>query len=480
VEELRARGYAGRITLVGAEDRPPYDRPPLSKKVLTDGVDPSLRADFAALDVDFRPAETATGLDTPAPDEVPLVHGSALITDRGKHPFDCLVIATGAVPITLPGPGPQRFLRTLDDALALRALFRPGLRLAIVGAGWIGAELATAATAARCLVTVVEAAPAPLTAALGAEAGSRTAPWYERAGAELRTGTAVRSVEYGGLALADGGWLATDEVVTAVGVRPAVGWLAGSGVAFDNGVAVDPGLRASLHGVYAAGDCAAFESLRFGGRIRVEHWDSALHAPEVLAANILGDAEVYDPVPYFWSEQFGRMLQYAGHHQATDTLVWRGDPAAATWSACWLSGAGSSAAGPSAAGPSAAGPSAAGPSGRPSGARLTAVLTVDRPRDLLQGRRLIAAGAEVDITRITDPGIPLKDCAALQTVSRRGPCCGEFCWPARSACTAMPAGRASPKPAKDPAARAPLTTSARPSGAFRPLRAAAGRQQNPS
>ena len=400
MEELRSRGYAGRITLVGAEERPPYDRPPLSKKVLTDGVDPSLRADFAALDVDFRPAETATGLQTPpvlgdAPGADDWVaRDSALVTDRGKHAFDCLVIATGAVPVTLPGPGPQRFLRTLDDALALRALFRPGLRLAIVGAGWIGAELATAATAAGCRVTVVEAAAAPLAAAVGTEAGSRTAPWYERAGAELRTGTAVASVEHGGLALAGGGWLPADEVVTAVGVRPAVGWLAGSGVAVDNGVAVDPGLRASLPGVYAAGDCAAFESVRFGGRIRVEHWDSALHAPEVLAANILGGAEVYDPVPYFWSEQFGRMLQYAGHHTAADLLVWRGDPAAATWTACWLSSAGS-------------------PGGRPSGARLTAVLTVDRPRDLLQGRRLIAAGAEVDLRCITDPAIPLKDCAAL-------------------------------------------------------------------
>jgi len=372
VEELRARGYSGRITLVGAEDRPPYDRPPLSKKVLTDGIDPSLRADFGKLDVDFRPGESATGLTD-----------SALVTDRGEHDFDCLVVATGAVPVTLPGPGPQRLLRTLDDALALRALLRPGLRLAIVGAGWIGAELATAAVAAGSLVTVVEAGPAPLSAALGATAGARTARWYESAGAELRTGTAVRSIEHGGLALDGDGWLAADEVVTAVGVRPAVGWLAGTGVALDNGVAVDSRLRASLPGVYAAGDCAAFESARFGRRLRVEHWDSALHGPEVVAANILGEPAVYDPVPYFWSEQFAKMVQYAGHHDAADSLIWRGDPDAAGWTACWLTGA-----------------------------RLSAVLTVDRPRDLLQGRRLIAAAAEVDPARLSDPAIPLKDCAA--------------------------------------------------------------------
>jgi NADPH-dependent 2,4-dienoyl-CoA reductase/sulfur reductase-like enzyme len=373
VEELRARGYTGRITLVGAEERPPYDRPPLSKKVLTDGVDPSLRADFAALDVDFRQGEVAVGLEAPR---------SVLLTDHDKYSFDHLVLATGAIPVALPGPGPQRFLRTLDDALALRGLFRPGLRLVVVGAGWIGAELATAAAAAGCLVTVVEAGPAPLAAALGAEAGAHTASWYEQAAVELRTGTAVEAVERGGLTLAGGAWLPADEVVTAIGVRPAVGWLAGSGLALDNGVAVDPGLRASLPGVYAAGDCAAFESVRFGKRLRVEHWDTALHAPEVLAANIAGGSDVYDPVPYFWSEQFGRMLQYAGHHTPDDQLVYRGDRRTASWTACWLSAA-----------------------------RLTAVLTVDRPRDLLQGRRLIAAATEVDVTRLLDPATPLKEAA---------------------------------------------------------------------
>ena len=395
VEELRRRGYPGQITLIGAEDRPPYDRPPLSKKVLTSGVDPALQADFAALDVDFRPGETAVALEAPAssardtapPDPAApapaasAARDAAVITDHDKYPYDNLILATGSVPVALPGPGPQRFLRTYDDALALRALFRPELRLAIVGAGWIGAELATAAAAAGCRVTVVEAGPAPLAGALGAVAGARTAPWYEQAGVELRTGTAVESVELGGLALA-GGWLAADVVVTAIGVRPAVGWLAGSGVALDNGVAVDPGLRASRPGVYAAGDCAAFVSLRFGKRLRVEHWETALHAPEVVAANILGGVEVYDPVPYFWSEQFGRMLQYVGHHTAADRLVWRGDPAAASWSACWLAGETS---------------------------RLTATLTVNRPRDMLQGRRLIADGAEVDPDRLADPGIALKD-----------------------------------------------------------------------
>ena len=376
VEQLRERGFAGPITLIGADQRPPYDRPPLSKKFLAEpDLDPSLKADFVALDVDFRPDEAAAGL------------GDELVTSRGAYPFDHLVLATGALPVALPGDGRQRFLRTYDDALALRDLLKPGqrrktLRLAIVGAGWIGAELATAAAAHGARVTVVEAGPAPLAAAIGAPAGAQTARWYAEAGVDLRVATAVEAVRPGGLALVGGGQVEADEVLTAVGVRPATGWLEGSGVRLENGVAVDAGLRSSRSGVYAAGDCAAFDSRRFGRRLRMEHWDVALHQPDVVAANILGGDEAYDPVPYFWSEQFGRMVQYAGYHGDAESLLWRGDPAEPTWSACWLAGG-----------------------------RLVAILTVDRPRDLLQARRLIAAAAPVDVSRLTDPEIPVKTAA---------------------------------------------------------------------
>ena len=380
-EELRARGYSGGIIMIGAERRPPYDRPPLTKKFMTGEIDDtSLRADMTALAVDLRLGETATGL-----------RDGALGTDRAEYAFDALVVATGATPVRLPGPGPQRVLRTFDHAAALRSVLRPGLKLAVVGAGWIGAELATSAAKKGCEVTVLEAAPAPLASALGAEAGSRTVPWYSAAGVDLRLGQLVESVEHGGIALPGGGWLAAAEVVTAVGVRPEVGWLAGSGVLLENGVAVDEGLRASVPGVFAAGDCAAFWSRRFGGRIRVEHWDSAIHAPEVVAANILGGSDRYDPVPYFWSEQFGRMVQYCGHHTGADRLVWRGDTEGRNWTACWLAGG--------------------GPAG--TGERLVAVLAVARPRDLLQGRRLIASGTPVDLVRVADPAVPLRDAVAV-------------------------------------------------------------------
>ena len=370
LEVLRARGYSGAVTLVGAEKRPPYDRPPLSKRVmLGELADTTLREDLDGLGGEVRLGETATGLEP-----------GLLRTDQGEHRFDRLVLATGATPIALPGSGPQRFLRTLDQALTLRELLRPGLRLAIVGAGWIGAELATAAAARGCRVTVVEAAAAPLTAAVGAEIGALTAPWYATAGVELRLGQPVESVEPGGLALAGGGWLAADEILTAVGVRPEVGWLKSSGVALDNGVAVDEQLRTSVPGVFAAGDCMAFWSLRYGRRLRFEHWDVALRSPDVLAGNLLGGTAVYDPVPYFWSEQFGRMIQYVGFHGAAERMILRGDPTERRWAACWLAGD-----------------------------QMVALLTVNFPRDLAQGRRVIESGSPVDAARLSDPAVLIRD-----------------------------------------------------------------------
>jgi 3-phenylpropionate/trans-cinnamate dioxygenase ferredoxin reductase subunit len=378
VEELRARDYRGAVTLIGAEQRLPYDRPPLSKKLMIGELDDTtLRADLTELEVQLRLGETATGLQAD-----PDGSGGVLHTDRGEHPFGALVIATGAHPGALPGAG-QLFLRTIDEALALRGRLRPGLRLAIVGAGWIGAELATAAAGRGCQVTVVEAGPAPLSNALGAAAGALTVPWYEAAGVQLRLGQAVESAEPGGLALAGGGWLPADEVVTAVGVRPQTGWLQGSPVVLDHGVAVDGQLRSSVPGVYAVGDCAAFWSARYQRRLTFEHWDVALRAPAVVAASVLGGGDAYDPVPYFWSEQFGRMVQYAGWHGPADRLLLRGDPAGQRWAACWLAGD-----------------------------RLTALLAVNQPRDLLQARRLMESGGLVDAGRLADPGVPV-----LQTVA---------------------------------------------------------------
>jgi 3-phenylpropionate/trans-cinnamate dioxygenase ferredoxin reductase component len=373
IEELRGRQYDGAITLVGAESRLPYDRPPLSKKLMIGALDDTtLRTELASLDVEVRLGERATG-----------VADGRLTTDRDTLSLDILVLATGATPVTLPGEGRQHVLRTVDDALELRKLLAPGTLLAIVGAGWIGAELATAAVHLGCRVTVLEAGQVPVAAAVGPEVGAATIPWYAAAGVDLRLGQGVESVQPGGLALAGGEWLPADVIVTAIGVRPTVGWLDGSGIELDNGVAVDSQLRTSVPGVYAVGDCAAFWSGRYGRRLRFEHWDVALHAPRVAAANIMGGDEAYDPVPYFWSEQFGRMVQYVGYHGAADRLVWRGDPAAQKWAVAWLAAD-----------------------------RLVALLTVGLPRDLLQGRRVIESGAPVDAARLADPAVAVRDTVA--------------------------------------------------------------------
>lgn len=367
-EALRAAGYPGRLTLVGAEPHLPYDRPPLSKTVLSGALtDTTLAVPYADLDVELLLNRRATELGD-----------GVLETDDGRLDFDRLVVATGSRPILLPG-GNGRTLRTVEDAAAMRAALQPGARIVIVGAGWIGAEVATAAVAAGCRVTVAEAGPAPLAGALGADVGAMTVPWYAEAGVELLLDTAVAGVEPSSVVLSNGAVLAADCVLVGIGVRPDVGWLAGSGVRIDRGVAVDEHLGSSLPGVSAVGDAAAWQSRRFGRRLSVEHWDNALHAPAVAAANVLGGGAIYDPVPYFWSEQFGRMLQYAGHPGNADTFLWRGDPAAREWTGCWLRDG-----------------------------VLEAVVTVDRPRDLLQARRAIATRLPVDAARLAAPDIPIR------------------------------------------------------------------------
>lgn len=384
VEALRSKGYEGELTLVSAERHRPYDRPPLSKAVLAgESDDTTVDADWDALRCALLLGERATGLRLDAPGR-----GGVVASTAGDLPFDGLVIATGAAPITLPGDGRQHVLRTIEDSRDLRSRLTPGARIVIVGAGWIGAEVATTAARKGCRVTVVEAADTPLANAVGPEVGALTAPWYAEAGVELRTGVKVAEVQDDGLVLAGGGRIDADEVVVGVGVRPVLDWLEGSGLLLERGVVTDGSFRAyageedprSLRpDVVAAGDCAAWWSERYGRRLLVEHWDTALNAPEVAAAALLGQDAVYDAAPYFWSEQFGRMVQYAGNHAVSERLVHRGDPSGRTWAVAWLTGD-----------------------------RLDAILTVGRPRDLVQARRVIAAGTPVDPEAIADPDVPVR------------------------------------------------------------------------
>ncbi len=378
---LREMGSADEITLIGDEPHAPYDRPPLSKAVLLGGPaggDVRFDVDFDALKVELRLGVRAQALR---------VGEREVVTDAGAVPYDRLVVATGAYPVALPGttglPG-VHLLRTLDDAAALRPVLDAKQDVVVVGAGWIGAEFATAARQAGCAVTVVEAADRPLAGVLPAVVTAHMRAWYDEAGVELRTGTPVAQLEPGAVVLADGGRIPAEAVVVGIGARPATGWLAGAGVELgaDGAVVADDRLRTTAPHVFAVGDCASFPSGRFGERLLVHHWDNALQGPRTAAANVLGGDEVYDPVPYFWSEQFGRFVQYAGHHADADTLLLRGDPTTDAWSACWLRGE-----------------------------RLAAVLAVGRPRDLAQARKLIGRSASVDPALAADPAVPLSSAA---------------------------------------------------------------------
>ncbi|MGA5320810.1 NAD(P)/FAD-dependent oxidoreductase [Streptomyces seoulensis] len=374
---LREQGFTGPVTLIGAEPHQPYDRPPLSKAILLGTADGSaFDVDFASLDIDLRLGCEALGV-RPADHE--------LDTAAGPVPYDVLVLATGAEPVRLPGTGQApdvHLLRTLDDAERLRPVLAAQHDVVVVGAGWIGAEFATAAREAGCAVTVVEAADRPLAGALPAEVAAPMTAWYADAGVTLRTGARVAAVEPGAVVLDDGTRLPSGAVVVGIGAHPATGWLTGSGIALGphGDVLADDRLRTSAADVYAVGDCTSFPSARYTERLLVHHWDNALQGPRTVAADILGEeAAPYDPVPYFWSEQFGRFVQYVGHHAAADRTVWRGDPADPAWTVCWLREG-----------------------------RLVALLAVGRPRDLAQGRRLIEAGRVMDAEALTDPALPLK------------------------------------------------------------------------
>ncbi|MFI6105103.1 NAD(P)/FAD-dependent oxidoreductase [Streptomyces sp. NPDC051310] len=377
---LREQGFTGPVLLIGAEPHQPYDRPPLSKAVLLGKAEGSaFEVDFEALGITLRLGVEVTGV-RPGAHEVD--------TEAGPVPYDVLVVATGSVPVTLPGTEGIRgvhLLRTLDDAERLRPVLADQHDIVVVGAGWIGAEFTTAAREAGCAVTVVEAAGRPLAGALPAEVAAPMAEWYEESGAALLTHARVAHVEPGEVALDDGRLLPAGAVVVGIGARPATDWLKGSGIELgeDGAIVADDHLRTSVPDVYAVGDCASFPSARYGERLLVHHWDNALQGPRTVAACIVGEApRAYDPVPYFWSEQFGRFVQYAGHHAGADTLVWRGDPAGASWSVAWLC----------------------------DGA-LRALLAVGRPRDLAQGRKLMEAGTVLDPQRVADPSVPLKAAA---------------------------------------------------------------------
>jgi NADPH-dependent 2,4-dienoyl-CoA reductase/sulfur reductase-like enzyme len=371
VEALRRRGHDGAIILVGAEDHLPYDRPPLSKQFLrgewtVDQLGLVTAEALDALGVELRLGTTATGLDVAA--RQLLVGGEPLR-------FETLVIATGSTPRQLPGVGGLEgihTLRTLDDATAIRSGLDAGASVAVVGGGFIGAEVASAARARGLAVTIVDPLPALMIRGLGPEIGAAMARRHADNGVRLRLGRSPVGFEGVGrverLVLDDGTTVDADLVVVGIGVDPTVGWLAGSELDCTGGIACDAGLRAA-NGIYAVGDVARWWTP--AGYRRSEHWTNASEQALALAPSILGEPIQFDPLPYVWSEQLGQRLQIWGAVAPGDEVVYlHGDRDAGEFVAAF---------------------------GR--AGRLSAVVAFGARREALRAMRLLEAGTGWDVGR---------------------------------------------------------------------------------
>lgn len=327
---LRQEGFSGRLVVLDAQRHRPYDRPPLSKQVLRGEWEAERIGLHAAADLDaeLRLGVRATGLRLGEPLHLELDDGTGLAADG-------VVIACGAAPRTLPGVGGMggvHVLRSIDDALAVRAAIDGGARrVLVVGAGFIGGEVASSCRELGIDVTMVEVAPVPLERAVGSTVGQLVADVHRDHGVDVRLGTGVEALEAGSdgrvraVRLSDGDELAVDVAVVGVGVTPDVGWLQTSGLTLDDGVVCDDTLRAAP-GVVAAGDVARYHSARYGGLVRVEHWEHAIAGGEAAARRLLAEAagqegERFDPLPFFWSDQYDRKLQLAGRAGADHDMV---------------------------------------------------------------------------------------------------------------------------------------------------------------
>ena len=342
-EALREEGFDGPVALVGAEPELPYERPPLSKQYLLGaaGRDSAFLYDagwYAEHDVGLRTGVRVTRLD-PAAHRLTLETGEELAYSR-------LLLATGAAARRLPVPGADldgvRYLRTLADADRLRAdLAGGGRRVVVVGAGWIGLEVAAAARHHGNAVTVVEPQPTPLHAVLGARMGRVFARLHRDHGVELLTDTVVRAIRGSGgrvtSVVTDGhAGLPADLVVVGIGAVPHTEVAAAAGLEVDNGVVVDDALRSSAPDVYAAGDVASAFSPLLGRHVRVEHWANALHQGPAAARSMLGQDVVFDRVPYFFTDQYEPGMEYSGLGGPSDTVVCRGDPDDGAFIAFWM------------------------------------------------------------------------------------------------------------------------------------------------
>jgi 3-phenylpropionate/trans-cinnamate dioxygenase ferredoxin reductase component len=368
---LRRRGYEGAIVVIGDEPYRPYQRPPLSKEYLTTADDSSLEllpgkwcADNA---VDVRTGARAV--------KVSSADGSVVLADGSSVRADAVVLATGARARRLPGVDGDGvyYLRTREEADRLRPQVAPGRRIVVVGGGFIGGEVASAALERGAAVTVIEAGAAPLAQAVGQRLGEAYARLQRAAGVDLRAGTAVQGLrrEAGRLIVATSrGDVEADAVVVGIGAVPNTELATDSGIDTDasavGGVLVDLHSRTSQDRVFAVGDVTSQLRPGIGGRIRVEHFDNASRQATVAARNILGETVTYDDPHWFWSDQFGRNLQHVGHAAASDRMVVRGSLEADAWTAFFIADD-----------------------------RVTAAFAVDNGEDIAVARELISMGARL-------------------------------------------------------------------------------------
>lgn len=329
---LRDRGYGGKITVFGTELHRPYELPALSKDLLLGKAaeptwvhEPSFYTDN---EIDLQLGVSVLEL---RPDDHTIVD-----SDGAVRSYDRLLLATGSRPRVLPG-AQGHVLRTLDDSMALKSALREGRHVVIIGAGWIGCEVASAARTHGCRVTVVDPLAEPLVRVLGTEMGVMFRGLHEEHGVEFKLGTGVSGFSPSGLVLDDGTELLPDVTVLAVGAAPRLELAEAAGLELaDGGVAVDAALRTSAPDVFAAGDIAAHDHPRHDGRIRVEHWANAKDQGAHVAGSLIGLDEPYLKSPYFFTDQYDLGMEYRGLADPDDELVVRGDLASRQFVAFWL------------------------------------------------------------------------------------------------------------------------------------------------
>ena len=389
-ETLRNEGFEGRVVLVGAEEERPYERPPLSKdylrgeagreRVYVHGED-----FYAEHDIELRPGRTAVDMNASLR-EVALDDGERLRYDR-------LMLATGAEPRRLAIPGGEldgvHYLRSVGDSDVLRGRLDRGGAVVVVGAGWIGAEVAASARQRGLEVTVVAPDAVPLERVLGREVGDVYRDIHTEHGVRMLLGTRVEAFEGDGaverVRTSDGRHLECDFVVVGIGVQPRTQLAAQAGLAIGDGILVDEHLQTTAPGVFAAGDVAGAQHPFYRERIRVEHWANALRQGPAAARNMLGAAEPYDCLPYFFSDQYDVGMEYSGFARTWDRVVFRGDPASREFIAFWLAG------------------------DRVQAGMNTGVWDVVDPI-----QRLIRDRVAVDDWRLSDPDVPLEQLVPIE------------------------------------------------------------------